>query len=51
ASSWAESSNSETIFAFQVDVIGVDFGTRLFGTVALGFGAKGILNAGVGYRF
>jgi len=51
ASSWAESTNSETIFAFQLDVVGVDFGTKLFGSAALGFGVKGILNAGIGYRF
>lgn len=42
-----------TIFlpAFQVNAIGVRVGKKLAGFAEIGFGAKGLVNAGVSYRF
>ena len=50
-SSWSETSTSKTNFAFQADVAGIQFGKSFFGSVAAGFGVKGLLNGGIGYRF
>ncbi len=37
--------------AFQLTALGVRFGKRVYGTVELGYGYKGLLNVGVGTRF
>ena len=36
---------------YQVNVVGVRFGRRLAGYLELGFGYKGIMNAGIAYTF
>lgn len=40
-----------TDFMAQATFIGVRFGAKVYGTAELGVGPKGIVNAGVGYRF
>jgi hypothetical protein len=45
-----QSANS-TLFAFQLNAIGVRFGTRFAGFIELGMGYSGILNAGVSVKF
>ena len=37
--------------AFQLTALGVRFGKRVYGTVELGYGYKGLLNVGIGTRF
>lgn len=37
--------------AFQLTALGVRFGKRVYGSVELGYGYKGLLNVGVGTRF
>lgn len=43
--------NTMFLPAFQVNAIGVRVGKKLAGFAEIGFGAKGIVNAGVSYRF
>ena len=37
--------------AFQLTILGVRFGKRVYGSVELGYGYKGLLNVGLGTRF
>jgi len=36
---------------YQVTFIGVNFGKDVFGSAEIGFGFKGFVNAGIGYKF
>lgn len=38
-------------FTWQITALGVRFGKKVYGNVELGYGYKGLLSAGVGYRF
>jgi len=38
-------------FTWQITALGVRFGKRVYGNVEIGYGYKGMLSAGVGYRF
>lgn len=42
---------SDIFFAFQANLLGIRVGKKLAGFAELGFGNKGILNAGISYRF
>ena len=44
-------SDSKTIFAFQVNVIGLRVGHKFGGFFELGFGYDGIINAGLSVKF
>ncbi|MDR1591758.1 MAG: hypothetical protein LBS16_02590 [Prevotellaceae bacterium] len=52
---WTDTGVNNTGFellpASQVTFFGVSFGKKLFGNVELGIGMKGIISAGIGYRF
>lgn len=38
-------------FTWQVTALGVRFGKKVYGSVELGYGYKGLLSAGIGFRF
>ncbi len=46
-----EISETELSVFPQFSFVGLRFGNRLYGTLELGYGVKGIFNAGLGYRF
>ncbi len=37
-------------FALQITALGVRFGKRVYGNIEIGYGYKGLLSAGIGYR-
>ncbi|TRX37946.1 hypothetical protein FNW52_03335 [Flavobacterium sp. ZT3R18] len=47
---YAGQTDTTNLVAYQVDAIGVRFGNKFGGFVNLGFGYKGILNAGLSYK-
>jgi hypothetical protein len=48
---WASINQARNHFNLQISPIGIRIGTNLGGFVELGYGYKGILNAGMNYRF
>lgn len=44
-------SESQLYVAYQLDIVGVEFGNNFNGSLALGFGYEGILSMNLGYRF
>lgn len=51
SSTYKKETSTMFLPAFQVNAIGVRVGKKLAGFAEIGFGAKGIINAGVSYRF
>ncbi len=44
-------SKDKTFFAYHINLIGLKLGKKFTVSCELGFGFKGIINAGIGYRF
>lgn len=42
---------SQALFSWQLTALGIRFGRSVYGTVEVGYGYKGLISAGIGYRF